>query len=172
VPYDSGVAIVRDAAAHRAAMTLTTSYLPMDGAARDQIDWNPEFSRRARGFPIYAALRELGRGGVADLVDRTCRHAQALVAGIGALSGADVVATSSLNQGLVRFLSPASGANQADHDKRTDQVIAAIDASGEAFFGGVTFRGRRCMRISVCNWRTTDADVARTIAAVAAVLQG
>jgi aromatic-L-amino-acid decarboxylase len=172
VPYDSGVAIVRDAEAHRAAMTLSTSYLPAGGAARDQIDWNPEFSRRARGFPIYAALRELGRDGVADLVDRTCRHAQALVAGIGALPGAEVAATSGLNQGLVRFLSPAPGASEADHDDRTDQVIAAIDASGEAYFGGVTFRGRRCMRISVCNWRTTDADVARTIGAVEAVLRG
>ncbi|HEX3367677.1 pyridoxal phosphate-dependent decarboxylase family protein [Phenylobacterium sp.] len=172
VPYDSGLAFIRDAEAHRAAMTLSTSYLPAGGAARDQIDWNPEFSRRARGFPIYAALRELGREGVADLVDRTCRHAQALVAGMGSLPGAQSVATSGLNQGLVRFRSPADGANEADHDQRTDEVIAAINASGEALFGGVTFRGRRCMRISVCNWRTTDADVARTIAAVGAVLQG
>jgi len=166
VPYDSGLAFIRDAEAHRAAMTLSTSYLPAGGAARDQIDWNPEFSRRARGFPIYAALRELGRDGVAGLVDRTCRHAQALVAGIGALPGAEIVAPSGLNQGLVRFLSPAAGAGEADHDARTDQVIAAINASGEAFFGGVTFRGRRCMRISACNWRTSEADVARTIEAV------
>jgi aromatic-L-amino-acid decarboxylase len=172
VPYDSGLAFIRDAEAHRAAMTLSTSYLPAGGAARDQIDWNPEFSRRARGFPIYAALRELGREGVADLVDRTCRHARALVAGIGGLAGAEAVATSGLNQGLVRFLSPAPRAGEPDHDARTDQVVAAINASGEALFGGVTFRGRRCMRISVCNWRTTDADVARTVAAVEAVLRG
>ncbi|HZZ31854.1 MAG TPA: pyridoxal-dependent decarboxylase [Phenylobacterium sp.] len=170
VPYDSGVAIVRDAEAHRAAMTLSTSYLPAGGAARDQIDWNPEFSRRARGFAIYAALRELGREGVADLVDRTCRHAQALVAGIGALPGAEVAASSGLNQGLVRFVSSAPGATPADHDARTDQVIAAINASGDAFFGGVTFRGRRCMRVSACNWRTDETDVARTVAAVRAVL--
>ena len=170
VPYDSGVAVIRDAAAHRAAMTLSTSYLPAGGAARDQIDWNPEFSRRARGFPIYAALRELGREGVADLVDRTCRHAQALVAGIGALPGAEAVATSILNQGLVRFRAPSPGASEADHDRRTDEVIAQLNAGGVAFFGGVTFRGRRCMRISVCNWRTTEADVARTIAAARTVL--
>jgi glutamate/tyrosine decarboxylase-like PLP-dependent enzyme len=170
VPYDSGLAFIRDAAAHRAAMTLSTSYLPAGGAARDQIDWNPEFSRRARGFPIYAALRELGREGVADLVDRTCRYAQALVTGIGALPGAEVVASSGLNQGLVRFRSPATGAGEADHDRRTDEVIAAINASGEALFGGVLFRDRRCMRISVCNWRTTDADVARTIKAAREVL--
>ena len=171
VPYDSGLAFVRDAQAHRAAMTLSTSYLPAGGAARDQIDWNPEFSRRARGFAVYAALRELGREGVADLVERTCRHAQALVAGIAALHGAERVAASGLNQGLVRFPSPAPDAAEADHDRRTEQVIAAINASGEAFFGGVTFRGRRCMRISACNWRTDEADVARTLAAVRAALE-
>ena len=169
VPYDSGLAFVRDAAAHRAALTLSTSYLPA-GDARDQIDWNPEFSRRARGFAVYAALRELGREGLADLVDRTCRHAQAIVAGVAALPGADRMGASSLNQGLVRFLSPSPDATEADHDRRTDQVIAAVNAGGEAFFGGVTWRDRRCMRVSLCNWRTTDADVARTIAAVRAVL--
>ncbi len=160
VPYDSGFAFVRDAEAHRAAMTLSTSYLPAGGAARDQIDWNPEFSRRARGFTAYAALRELGREGLAALVERTCGHAQALVAGIGALPGAEVIAASGLNQGLVRF----------GDDARTDAVIAAINASGEAFFGGVTWRGRRCMRISACNWRTTEDDVARAIAAARAAL--
>ncbi|MFI4965204.1 MAG: pyridoxal phosphate-dependent decarboxylase family protein [Caulobacterales bacterium] len=171
-PYDSGLAFVRDAQAHRAAMTLATSYLPAGGAARDQIDWNPEFSRRARGFAVYAALRELGREGVADLVERTCRHAQAIIAGIAAQPGAERVAASTLNQGLVRFLSPAPGAAEADHDRRTDQVIAAINAAGEAFFGGVTWNGRRCMRVSACNWRTSEADVARTIEAVRAVLTG
>jgi glutamate/tyrosine decarboxylase-like PLP-dependent enzyme len=165
VPYDSGFAFVRDAQAHRAAMTLSTSYLPAGGAGRDQIDWNPEFSRRARGFATYAALRELGREGVADLVDRTCRHAQAITRGIGALPGAELVAASGLNQGLVRFL-----ADDGDHDRRTDAVIAAINASGEAFFGGVAWRGRRCMRVSACNWRTTEADVARTIAAAREIL--
>jgi glutamate/tyrosine decarboxylase-like PLP-dependent enzyme len=169
VPYDSGLAFVRDAEAHRAAMTLSTSYLPA-GAARDQIDWNPDFSRRARGFAVYAALRELGRDGLAELVERTCRHAQALVTGFGALPQAVLVANPGFNQGLVRFLSEAPGASDADHDRRTDEVIAAINASGEAFFGGVTWRGRRCMRVSVCNWRTSDADVARAIAAGKAVL--
>lgn len=167
VPYDSGLAFVRDAEAHRAALTLSTSYLPAGGAARDQIDWNPEFSRRARGFAVYAALRELGREGLADLVERTCRHAQALVDGIAALPGAERVSGSGLNQGLVRFRDPAG----LDDDARTEAVIAAINASGEAFFGGVTWQGRRCMRISVCNWRTDDADVARAIAAASAVLR-
>lgn len=170
VPYDSGLALVRDAAAHRAAMTLSTSYLPAGGAARDQIDWNPEFSRRARGFPVYAALRELGRDGVAELVARTCRLAQALVDGLGGLPGVEVLVRPSLNQGVVRFLSAAPGATDVDHDRRTDEVIAAINASGEAFFGGVIFQGRRCMRISVCNWRTTDDDVARAVEATRSVL--
>ena len=156
VPYDSGLAFVRDAQAHRAALTLSTSYLPAGGAARDQIDWNPEFSRRARGFAVYAALRELGRDGLAALVERTCRHARALVDGLAALPGAEKVAAAGLNQGLVRF----------GGDARTEAVIAAVNASGDAFFGGVTWRGRRCMRVSVCNWRTTEADVARAIAAV------
>jgi glutamate/tyrosine decarboxylase-like PLP-dependent enzyme len=169
VPYDSGLAFVRDAEAHRAAMTLSTSYLPA-GGARDQIDWNPEFSRRARGFAVYAALRELGREGLAALVDRTCRHAQAIVTGIGALPDAVLVANPGLNQGLVRFQSRAAGATDDDHDRRTDEVIAALNASGEAFFGGVTWSGRRCMRVSVCNWRTSEADVARTIAAAESVL--
>ena len=169
VPYDSGMAFVRDARAHRASLTVSTSYLP-PGEARDAIDWTPEFSRRGRGFAVYAALRELGREGLAALVDRTCRHAAAIVDGIGALEGAERVAGSGLNQGLVRFLSPRPGAAEADHDRRTDEVIAAINATGEAFFGGVTWRGRRCMRVSVCNWRTSDADVARTVAAARSVL--
>jgi glutamate/tyrosine decarboxylase-like PLP-dependent enzyme len=170
VPYDSGFAFVRNAAAHRAAMSLSTSYLPASGGARDQIDWNPEFSRRARGFPVYAALRELGRDGLAALVARTCHQARSLAEGIGSLTGAELIAVSGLNQALVRFPSKMPGATDADHDRRTDEVIAAVNASGEALFGGVTWRGRRAMRISVCNWRTTGTDVARSIAAVRNVL--
>ena len=165
VPYDSGFAFVRDAASHRAAMTLSTSYLPASGQARDELDWNPEFSRRARAFPVYAALRELGREGLGELVARLCRHAQALVARIGGLPGAEVVATRGFNQGLVRFRAPGPKATDGDHDRRTDEVIAAINASGEALFGGVTWRGRRAMRISVSNWRTSEADVDRAVAA-------
>jgi glutamate/tyrosine decarboxylase-like PLP-dependent enzyme len=166
VPYDSGIAFVRDANAHRAAMSLSTSYLPAGEDVRNQIDWNPEFSRRARGFAVYAALRELGGDGLAELIARTSRLARMLAEGIGQLPGAELVATSQLNQALVRFLSPKPGADDSDHDRRTDDVIAAIAASGEAFFGGVTWRGRRAMRISVCNWRTTEVDIERTIAAV------
>jgi glutamate/tyrosine decarboxylase-like PLP-dependent enzyme len=170
VPYDSGLAFVRDAASHRAAMSITTSYLPGGGQARDAIDWNPEFSRRARAFPVYAALRELGREGLEALVEGLCRHAQALVQRIGALPGAELVATHGFNQGLVRFRARGPGATELDHDRRTDAVIAAINASGEALFGGVTWRGRRAMRVSVCSWRTTEADVDRAVDSARRVL--
>ena len=171
VPYDSGLAFVRDARAHRAAMTLSTDYLPASGgAARDPIDWTPELSRRARGFAVYAALRELGREGLAALVDRTSGHARALAEGIGRLAGAELVGVSDLNQALVRFHDPRPAAGEADHDARTDGIIAAVNASGEALFGGVIWRGRRCMRISVINWRTTEADIARAVEAVRVAL--
>jgi glutamate/tyrosine decarboxylase-like PLP-dependent enzyme len=105
-----------------------------------------------------------------ELVARTCRHARAIAEGIGNLDGAELIAVSGLNQALVRFLSKKPGATAADHDRRTDDVIAAINASGEALFGGVTWHGRRTMRISVCNWRTTEADVARCIAIARSIL--
>ena len=169
-PYDSGIAIVRDRAAHRAAMTAHASYLVASDVVRDEVDWNPEFSRRARGFALYAALRELGRDGVAELVDRTCAHCHSIVTGIGALDGAEVLWVPELDQGLVRFLDPRRGATDEDHDAYTDRIIAALNASGEAFFGGVTWKGRRAMRVSVVNWRTNDSDVARTIEAARHVL--
>jgi len=147
-------------------MSHRASYLVHDDEARDQMDWTPEWSRRGRGVATYAAIRELGRKGLADLVERTCRHAHALATGIIALPGAELVWEPQINQGLVRFLSPQPDATDEDHDRWTDAVIAAILATGEAFFGGTTWRGKRCMRISVCNWATDDADVARAIAAV------
>jgi glutamate/tyrosine decarboxylase-like PLP-dependent enzyme len=166
VPYDSGFAFVRDAAALVGAMSIATSYLPGGGAARSPLDWNPEFSRRARGFPVYAAIRELGRAGIGALIQRTCDHAQALVDGLGELSGCEVMARPVFNQGLVRFLSPKLDASVADYDRHTDEVIARINATGEAYFGGVTWNGARAMRVSVCNWRTTGNDIDRTVAAV------
>ena len=169
-PYDSGIAIVRDREAHRTAMTLHASYLPPSDRVRDEVDWNPELSRRARGFALYAALRELGRDGVARIVERCSAHCHAIVTGIGALSGAELLWEPQLNQGLVRFLDPRPGATESEHDARTEATIAAINATGEAFFGGVTWNGQRAMRVSVVNWRTNDHDVARTIEAVRRVL--
>jgi glutamate/tyrosine decarboxylase-like PLP-dependent enzyme len=171
VPYDCGYAFVADSEAHRASMSYRAPYLTYNAEARDQIEWNPEWSRRARGFPTYAALRQLGRRGIAELVQRCCRHAHAIVMGIGNLPGAEVVWEPRLNQRLVRFLDPKPGATGTDHDRRTDEVIAAILKSGEAFFGGTTWRGRRAMRVSVCCWQTSENDVRRVVAAAAKVLQ-
>jgi glutamate/tyrosine decarboxylase-like PLP-dependent enzyme len=171
VPFDSGYAFIRDTESHRASMSYRASYLTHDEAARDQMDWNPEWSRRARGFPTYAAIRQLGREGIAEMVDRCCRHAHSIVMGMGKLSGAEVAWEPVINQGLVRFLDQRAGATDTDHDRRTDEVIAQILASGEAFFGGTTWRGRRAMRVSVSNWQTSDEDVRRSVAAVAKILQ-
>ena len=170
VPFDSGYAFVRHPAAHRGSMSHRASYLTHAADARDQIDWSPEWSRRGRGVATYAAIRQLGRRGVADMVQRCCVHAHSLVTGIASLSGAEMGWEPQINQGLVRFLSTAPAATEEDHDRRTDEVIAAIQRDGEAFFGGTTWRGRRYMRVSVCNWQTSASDVARALAAVGQAL--
>ncbi|HEU4871718.1 MAG TPA: pyridoxal-dependent decarboxylase [Pyrinomonadaceae bacterium] len=168
VPFDCGYAFIAHADAHRASMTHRAAYITHHDDARDEMDWNPEWSRRSRGFSTYAALRELGRDGVADLIERCCRHAHSLVMGIGSLPGAEVLWEPTINQGLVRFLDPST---EQDHDRRTDEVIEAIVAAGEAFFGGTTWRGKRAMRVSVCSWQTSPEDVMRSINSVARVLQ-
>lgn len=171
VPYDSGYAFVAHPDAHRAAMTYRASYLTHAADGRDEMEWNPEWSRRARGFATWAALQELGRRGVAALVERCCDHASALVQGIGRLTGTDVVCTPILNQGMVRFLAPEANAEAKQHDRFTDAVITAVQRDGEAFFTGTTWQGRRTMRISVSSWRTTDDDVRRSVAGVARALR-
>ncbi len=170
VPFDCGVAIVRDRDAHQAAMTLQVSYVSAHSQARDQIDWNPEWSRRARGIPVYAALRELGRDGVEDLVDRCCEYCSALATGIGSLAGASVLVAPTLNQALVHFHDPTAQASLQDDNAYTDEVIRRINDTGEAFFSGTEWKGQRAMRISVVNWRTNREDVDRAVAAVASVL--
>lgn len=171
VPYDIGYAFVRDRDAHRRAMTMRASYfIEADGGGRDPMDWNPEWSRRPRGIVTYAAMRSLGRDGIADIVDTCCRMADRLVTEIGGLDGAEVVAPAGMNQGLVRFLAPSGRPD--DHDARTDQVIDALQAEGTCWFGGSTWQGKRVMRISVSNYRTDDADVDKTVAAVGRVLAG
>jgi glutamate/tyrosine decarboxylase-like PLP-dependent enzyme len=170
VPYDCGYAFVANCAAHTAALSHRAAYLTHDQDARDQIDWTPEWSRRGRGFATYAALRQLGREGVASLVARSCEHALAIVQRIGAHAGAEIVWVPTINQGLLRFLDPRPGASEMDHDLFTDMVIAAIDESGMAFFTGTTWRGRRAMRVSVCNWQTTPQTVNLVCEGVATVL--
>jgi glutamate/tyrosine decarboxylase-like PLP-dependent enzyme len=171
VPYDSGYAFVAHPEPHRASMEYRASYLTHADEGRDQLDWTPEHSRRARGFATYAAMRELGRSGIADLVARCCRHARSIVTQIGELPDARAICIPQINQGLVRFYDGRPGTSEEDHDRRTDEVMAAINATGEAFFTGTTWRGRRCMRVSVSSWRTTEKDVDRAVAAVEAVLQ-
>jgi glutamate/tyrosine decarboxylase-like PLP-dependent enzyme len=128
---------------------------------------NPRASPCSGGFTTYATIRELGRDGIAALIDRCCEHAHAIVMGIAALPGAEIVWEPTLNQGLVRFPSPKPDASAADHAAHTDAVIAAINAGGEAFFSPTTWNGIRCMRVSVCGWLTNSQDVKRTIAATA-----
>lgn len=172
VPFDCGYAFIAHPEAHRDTMSHRAVYLTHDAEARDQMDWNPEWSRRARGFPSYAALRQLGRRGVAQMIDGCCEHARNIVAGVGRLPGVKVVFEPIINQGLLRFLSPAHAATEADHDRRTDEVIAAVLAGGEAFFSPSTWHGQRVMRVSVCNWRTSDHDVERVVEAFSKVLSG
>lgn len=171
VPYDCGYAFVADREAHRASLSHRAAYLTHAEDARDQLDWNPEWSRRGRGFATYAALRQLGRRGVAELIERTCDCAHALVMRIGSLEGAEIVWEPQINQGMVRFIDPREGASAADNDAFTDHIMAEILASGEAFFTGTTWRGRRAMRVSVCNWQTSAEDVDRVVVAVAGVLR-
>jgi glutamate/tyrosine decarboxylase-like PLP-dependent enzyme len=170
VPYDCGYAFVAHPEPHRAAMEHRASYLVHASEVRDELDWTPEHSRRARGFATWAALRELGRDGLSDLVARCCRHAGDIVTRIGALPNARVICAPIINQGLVRFHDPRAGATEEDHDRRTDAVMAAINATGEAFFTGTTWRGKRCMRVSVSSWRTSADDVDRAVAAAARAL--
>jgi glutamate/tyrosine decarboxylase-like PLP-dependent enzyme len=160
VPYDCGIAFCAHPESHRAALGIRSEYLVFadEGAAREPMDWTPEHSRRARAFPVYAALRSLGRSGVADLVERTCAHARALADGLAALPGCEVLNEVELNQVLFRF----------EDDEATDAAVAAVQAGGEAWLGGTVWDGRRAIRLSVSCWRTDADDVARTLAAFAA----
>jgi glutamate/tyrosine decarboxylase-like PLP-dependent enzyme len=161
VPYDSGLAFVAHPEAHRAAMRLTAEYLIADpSAARDQMDWTPEFSRRARGFAVYAALRSLGRSGVADMIERSCARARQFAEGIVGLDGCEVMNEVVLNQVLFRF---------AD-DESTNAMLAAVQASGEAWMAGTSWDGRVAIRLSVSNWRTSERDIERTLAAFRSAL--
>ena len=160
VPYDCGMAFVADSEAHRAAMTAQASYLQQGEPVREPVDWNPEFSRRARSLPVYAALRSLGRSGVAELVDRLCACADEFAEQLGAHPGVEILAHG-LNQVLVGF---------GDDAEVTDRVVTEIQSDGTCWTSATTWRGRRSMRISVCNWRTTSADVERSVQAIVAAL--
>jgi glutamate/tyrosine decarboxylase-like PLP-dependent enzyme len=159
VPYDSGLAFCAHPESHRAAMRVTAAYLVQndDGRERDDVDWTPEFSRRARGFPVYAAIRSLGREGIAELVDRSCAHARRFAEAL-ADGGAQILNDVVLNQVLVRF---GDGA-------RTRAVIARVQEDGTCWLSGTEWNGEHAMRISVSNWRTTTEDVDRSVEAILA----
>ena len=157
VPYDCGLAFVRDADALRGAMSVSADYLPA-GDARNPSDYTPELSRRARGVDVWAALRTLGRAGMAALVDDCCRHARRFASELSA-AGFEVLNEVVLNQVVVSFGTP----------EETVRAIAALQAEGTCWCGQTRWQGRVAMRISVSSWATTDEDVGRSIEAMVRV---
>ena len=156
VPYDCGVVFCRHPESHGEAMAVAASYLQRaDG--RSPSDWVPESSRRARGFAVWAALRSLGRAGVADLVERCCDHARAFADVLGAEPGAEILNDVVLNQVLVRF---------GDDDETTREVVRRVQEDGTCWLGATEWQGRAAMRISVSSFRTTAEDVERSAGAI------
>ena len=154
VPYDSGLAIVRDADALQGAMSIRADYLP-DRTSRDPFEFTPETSRRMRGVEIWAALASLGRDGVEALVERNCRQARRFAAGLRT-AGHEILNDVVLNQVLVAF----------GDDRTTAGVIRGVQREGTCWCGGTTWNGRAAMRVSVSSWATTDEDVERSLAAI------
>jgi glutamate/tyrosine decarboxylase-like PLP-dependent enzyme len=154
VPYDCGLAFTRHGDALRAAMAASAAYLE-PSETRQPDSFTPELSRRARGVEVWAALRSLGRAGLADLIERCCRHATRFADGLRA-AGYEVLNDVTLNQVLVAF----------GDDEFTRRVIAGIQADGTCWCGGTIWHGRAAMRVSVSSWATTDADVERSLAAM------
>ncbi len=156
VPYDSGIVLCAHPEAHRAAMTVSASYLIQDEGerrVRDQVDWVPEFSRRARGFTVYAALRSLGRRGLAELVERACDAAAAFAEQIAALPDVELLNEVVLNQVLFRF----------ESDERTDEVLRLVQESGRIWLGGTIWDGRKAIRLSVSNWQTGGEEISLAV---------
>jgi glutamate/tyrosine decarboxylase-like PLP-dependent enzyme len=162
VPYDSGLIFCAHPDAHRAAMGIRAGYLMHSaGDERDALDYGPEHSRRARGFAIYAAIRALGREGIADLVERCAAFASRFAERLAAADRVEVLNDVILNQVLVRFL-----AADGDHDAHTRRVIERVQHDGTCWMSGTTWQGQAAMRISVSNWSTDQADVDRAVAAI------
>ncbi len=155
VPYDSGLALVRDTDALRAAMAVTADYLPTASPFRNPSDFTPELSRRARGVEVWAALHAMGRNGITELIERTCRYARRFAEGLRS-AGYEILNDVSLNQVLVAF----------GDAETTNQVISGIQSDGTCWCGGTVWHGRTAMRISVSSWATTDEDVERSLQAI------
>lgn len=162
-PYDCGIALVRDADAHRRVFRGGAAYLPGEVTVPNPFDHTPELSRRARGFALWAALRELGRRGLGELVERSCTLAQRFAAGLAALPGVEVMNEVVLNQLVVRFRDPRG----RDDDAHNRALLARVLADGTCYPSATTWRGVAALRISVSNWSTDEDDVDRSIAAIA-----
>ncbi|MCA1568179.1 MAG: aminotransferase class V-fold PLP-dependent enzyme [Acidobacteria bacterium] len=154
VPYDSGLAIVRHPESLRAAMSISAAYLP-EGEVREPMQYTPEASRRARGVEVWAALRSLGREGLADLIERNCGYAARFAGGFKA-AGYEVLNEVNLNQVLVSF----------GDEEATRRVVAQVQAEGACWCGGTVWQGRAAMRVSVSSWATTEEDVGRSMEAI------
>ncbi len=152
VPYDCGLAFVRDEAALKSAMSITADYLITESESRNPADYTPELSRRARGVDVWAALRTMGRNGIAELIERCCRHAKRFGAELSA-AGFEILNDVVLNQVLVRF----------GDDATTLKVVDAIQKDGTCWCGSTVWQGKTALRISVSNWSTEDADVTASI---------
>jgi glutamate/tyrosine decarboxylase-like PLP-dependent enzyme len=162
VPYDSGLALCAHPEAHRAAMGVRASYLIHGNQGeRDALDYNPEFSRRARGFAVHAAIRALGRGGIAELVERSCALARRAADQLAAHDDVELLNQVVLNQVLVRFR-----AADGDHDGHTRRVVQRVQRDGTCWLSGTTWRGQAAMRISVSNWSTDEHDVDQSVRAI------
>jgi glutamate/tyrosine decarboxylase-like PLP-dependent enzyme len=159
VPYDCGIVVCRDVDAHRASMTTEASYLVQGGAGAplDPLDYVPEFSRRARGIPVYAVIRTLGRAGIAARISHNCAMARRFADRLGTEPEIEVLNDVVLNQVLVRF---------GDSDDRTRAVVDAVQRDGTCWLGGTVWHGVAAMRISVSNWTTTEADVDASVDAI------
>lgn len=161
VPYDSAMAIVAHPDAHRAALGAHADYLVHDEDVRhDPLNWNPEHSRRARGFAVWTLLRTLGRDGVEDLVDRLCARARQFAERLAAVDGVEVLNEVVLNQVLVRFTA------SDDPDAHTRAVLRRVQQEGTCWMSGTTWHGQAAMRVSVSNWATTEDDVDRSVEAI------
>jgi glutamate/tyrosine decarboxylase-like PLP-dependent enzyme len=145
-------------------MAAAAEYLIQDEGGRrvrDELDWVPEFSRRARGFAVYAALRSLGRSGVRELVERCCACARRFAELASDVPGVEVVNEVVLNQVLFRF----------ESDERTDEALRLVQESGRAWMSGTTWQGRKAIRLSVSNWQTGDTEIEVVLDAFRGALQ-
>ncbi|HEX7779494.1 MAG TPA: pyridoxal-dependent decarboxylase, partial [Vicinamibacterales bacterium] len=161
VPYDCGVVFCAHREAHRRAMSLSAAYILESAAERDPRDFVPEESRRARAVPVYAAVATLGRDGLADLVERTCRLAVRMAERLSGHRSLRVLNDVVLNQVLVRV-------EGADPDARTREMIAGVQQDGTCWAGGTTWHGMAALRISISNWSTTERDIDRSAEAILA----